>query len=72
MHSCPYCVNVETFLQNKDKSYDYKIVGEDLSMKQLEETVGRPVRTVPVIVVDGNELTFDSLRTKVNMSGLSL
>ena len=71
-HTCPYCINVKTFLEGRDTSYDYKIVGDDISMTQLEEIVGRSIKTVPVIVVDGDELSFDSLRTKINTLGLSL
>jgi len=70
--TCPHCVNVKTFLENKEASYDYKLVGKDLSIEQLGSIVGRPVRTVPVIVVDGDELSFDSLKLKVDMSTLTL
>jgi len=71
-HTCPHCINVETFLQQKGTPFEQKIIGEDVSIEQLEENVGRPVRTVPVIVVDGDELSFDSLKIKVNMAGMSL
>jgi len=71
-HTCPHCINVESFLQTKGASFDQKIIGEDVSIEQLEETVGRPVRTVPVIVVDGDELSFSSLKLKLSMADLSL
>ena len=34
-----------------------------ITKEGLEEAVGRAVRAVPVIVVDGLEKTFDQLRT---------
>lgn len=71
-HTCPHCKNVESFLQTKETPFEQKIIGEDVSIEQLEENVGRPVRTVPVIVVDGDELSFDSLKIKVNMASMSL
>lgn len=69
---CPTCKTVLAFLQSKDTQHDYKVVGEDISKEQLEETIGRVVRAVPVIVVDGDELSFDSLKTKINMASVSL
>jgi len=65
---CPNCKNVLAFLKGNEAKYEYKVVGEDVSKEHLESVVGRPVRAVPVIVVDGDELSFDSLRTKVSMS----
>ena len=70
--TCPHCVKVKNFLDNKATDYEYQLVGTDLSIEQLEESVGRPVRTVPVIVVDGDELSFDSLKMKVDMSVMEL
>ena len=69
---CPNCKNVLSFLKNNNTDYEYKVVGEDVSKEQLEDSVGRPVRAVPVIVVDGDELSFDSLKTKVSMGSMSL
>ena len=69
---CPTCKNVLSFLQNNHTNYDYKVVGEDVSKEQLESDVGRPVRAVPVIVVDGDELSFDSLKTKVSLASMAL
>ena len=69
---CPTCKNVLSFLKSSNTNYDYKVVGQDVSKEQLETDVGRPVRAVPVIVVDGDELSFDSLKTKVGMASMSL
>ena len=69
---CPHCNNVKAFLENKHMEYDYKTVGADIEPQALEEQLGRPVRTVPVIVVDGDELSFDTLKLKVGMSEMSL
>jgi glutaredoxin len=65
---CPNCKNVLAFLKGNKADYEYKVVGDDVSKEQLEETVGRSVRAVPVIVVDGDELSFASLRNKVSMA----
>lgn len=71
-HTCPHCIKVEQFLETQNTPFEQKIIGEDVSIEQLEENVGRPVRTVPVIVVDGDELSFDSLKIKVSMSEMTL
>jgi len=69
---CPTCKNVLSFLKSKRADFDYKVVGEDISKEQLEEAVGRMIRAVPVIVVDGDELSFDSLKIKIDMASMSL
>jgi len=69
---CPTCKNVLSFLKSKKAEYEYKVVGEDISKEQLEENVGRMIRAVPVIVVDGDELSFDSLKIKIDMVLMSL
>ena len=60
---CPNCDKVKMFLSSKDQPYQYSAVGMDITKEGLEEAVGRAVRAVPVIVVDGLETTFDQLRT---------
>lgn len=69
---CPNCKNVVSFLENNNTTYNYQTVGKDVSKEQLEESLGRTVRSVPVIVVDGNELSFDSLKAKVGMLSISI
>ncbi len=59
---CPNCDKVKTFLTNKKVPFAYSAVGSDISKEQLEEVANRSVRAVPVIMVDGNERTFDQLR----------
>lgn len=65
---CPNCKTVKSFLESSKVGYDYRSVGEDVTKEQLEETVGRPVRSVPVIVVDGEEVTFDLLKRNIMKS----
>ena len=59
---CPNCDKVKMFLTSKDVPYHYSAVGSDITKESLEEVVGRSVRSVPVIVVDGHEQTFSQLQ----------
>lgn len=59
---CPNCDKVKTYLNTKEIPYSYSSVGEDITREELESVVSRPVRAVPVIVVDGQERTFEQLR----------
>lgn len=60
---CPNCDKVKTYLSIKEVPYSYSAVGDDITKEELEAVVKRPVRQVPVIVVDGQETTFEQLRT---------
>ena len=62
---CPNCKNVTSFLSSSGVQYNYKTVGNDIEQNELERIVSRPVRSVPVIVADGRELSFDELKVKV-------
>ncbi len=64
--TCSACKDVINFLDNKEIKHKYSIIGEDIDFNEVNEAVGRMVRTVPVIMVDGTELTFDTLKEKVN------
>lgn len=59
---CPNCDKVKAYLGIKKVPYSYSAVGDDITKEELEAVVNRPVRQVPVIVVDGQEKTFDQLR----------
>jgi len=47
--NCKYCNMSKTLLEMKSLDYQYKEVGGDITKEQLEEMVGRSVRTVPQI-----------------------
>lgn len=62
---CPNCDKVKSFLTNKAVPFAYSTVGTDITKEELETVASRSVRSVPVIMVDGHEKTFDQLRTLV-------
>ena len=64
--TCTRCKDVLNFLQEKDINYDYKVIGQDVDHDYVNNIVGRMVRAVPVIVVDGEELSFENLKETVN------
>lgn len=68
---CPNCDKVKSYLNIKEIPYSYSSVGEDISREELETVVSHPVRSVPVIVVDGQEKTFDQLREMTRSTELS-
>ena len=69
---CPNCNNVKNFLSTNGVSYDYKNVGDDIQQSELEALVERQVRSVPVIVSDGKEVSFDELKTQVSNAQLTV
>jgi len=60
---CPNCDKVKTYLSSKSVPFSYSAVGADISKEELEVVAKRAVRAVPVIMVDGQEKTFDQLQT---------
>lgn len=62
---CPNCKNVTSFLDSAGVGYRYKTIGRDVDKADVDALVGRPVRSVPVIVSNGSEVTFDDLRRQV-------
>ena len=68
---CPNCKSVTSFLSSNNVEYSYKNVGDDIEQSELEAMVGRQVRSVPVIVAEGHEVSFDELKTRVTSSALS-
>jgi len=63
---CPNCHNVAEWINENGLTYNYKLVPEDISPLALADIVGRVVRSVPVIVVDGKEKTFQELKDDVS------
>jgi len=50
--TCPYCVSAKRLAEEQNIDYDYKIIGQNISMEEAIELVGKPFRTVPQILVD--------------------
>ena len=50
--SCVYCDKAKSLLKRLGYEYEEKIVTKDLSLEQLFEALGKPVRTIPQIVID--------------------
>ena len=62
---CPNCKTVTSYLQNNDITYNYKTIGKDVEKIEVDKLTGRNVRSVPVILVNGTETTFNRLKHHV-------
>lgn len=51
--SCPYCVELKQHLKNKGIKFEEKTVGVDITIEELQEKLGKPVRTVPQLILNG-------------------
>jgi len=68
---CPNCKNVTSFLDSAGVGYKYKTIGEDVDKSDVDALVGRSVRSVPVIVSNGSEVSFEDLRRQVSVSEMT-
>jgi len=59
---CAKCKTVKEYLDSNSIAYDYQEVGTDITHDQLNETVSRQVRAVPVIMHGNKEVDFDALK----------
>jgi glutaredoxin len=59
---CPQCKQVVSFLTNHKIDHKYLLVGKDVTKAEVDTATGRDVRSVPVILKDGIETNFDSIR----------
>ena len=50
--SCVYCDKAKSLLKRLGYEYEEKVVTKDLSLQELFEALGKPVRTIPQIVID--------------------
>ncbi len=48
---CTFCRKAKNLCESNGAAVEYKTVGTDISKEDLEEKVGRPVRSVPQIFV---------------------
>lgn len=46
---CNFCEQAKILCNEQSVDFDYKIVGVDITKEDLQEQVGRPIRTVPQI-----------------------
>jgi len=67
-NTCGVCKQVVAFLKSQEVKHEYKTVGEDIAVDELEALIGRAPRTVPIILIDGVETGFDILKERVETS----
>ena len=54
--SCVYCDKAKSLLKRLGYEYEEKVVTKDLSLQELFEALGKPVRTIPQIVIDDKNI----------------
>jgi glutaredoxin 3 len=74
--SCVYCDKAKALLTRLGSKYTEKVVTKDISLPELFEELGKQVRTIPQITIDGkhiggyNELTeYFMEQGKINFKG---
>ena len=74
--ACGYCDKAKALLTRLGYTYSEKVVTKDISLEELFKELGKQVRTIPQIVIDGkhigsyNELTeFFADKGKINYKG---
>jgi len=60
--TCPACKTIVAFLISNDIEHQYLLVGQDVTKADVDAAVGRDVRSVPIVLQDGEETTFAELR----------
>ena len=54
--NCTYCEKAKYLLKSLGLEYEEKIVTKDLSIDELYKALGKQVRTIPQIVIDGKHI----------------
>ena len=74
--ACVYCDKAKALLTRLGYEYTEKVVTKDISLPELFEELGKQVRTIPQITIDGkhicgyNELTeYFMEQGKINFKG---
>jgi len=74
--ACVYCDKAKALLTRLGLQYTEKVVTKDISLSELFEELGKQVRTIPQITIDGkhiggyNELTeYFMEQGKINFKG---
>ena len=77
--ACQFCDKAKALLTQLKIEYTEKVVTKDLSLEELFEEIGKQVRTIPQIVIDGkhiggyNELTeYFTDKGEINFKGEKL
>ena len=55
-NNCIYCSKAKTLVKNLGLEYEEKIVTKDLSIDELYKVLGKQVRTIPQIVMNGTHI----------------
>ena len=65
--NCPQCDQMKRFLDSKDITYSYYMVGKDVTREELLNKCEAPVRMVPVVFKNGEQLvgTPDQVKTMI-------
>ena len=64
--ACAVCKQVTEFLTNLAIDHDYLTIGKDTTVELVEAVVEHPVRSVPIILINAQEVSFEELRRTVN------
>ena len=74
--ACQFCVKAKDLLTRLGYEYTEKVVTKDISLEEFFKELGKTVRTIPQIVIDGNHIgSFNELteyfadKGKINYKG---
>ena len=73
--TCGFCTQAKQLCEKNNVEYDYKTVGPDITVEQLTEMVGSPVRTVPQIFITQDGFSeyvggYNELQQKLSNMGI--
>jgi|TARA_B100000929_G_C15329683_1_gene360232 glutaredoxin len=54
--NCQYCDKAKDLLNRVGLEYTERVVTKDISLEELFEELGKKVRTIPQIALDGNHI----------------
>jgi len=54
--ACTYCDKAKALLKRLGHQYTEKVVTKDISLEELFEEIGKQVRTIPQIVMNGTHI----------------
>lgn len=55
--NCPQCVQAKTILQANNVCFEEQEIGTDISLPELFEKIGHPVRSAPQIFLNGEHVS---------------
>jgi len=62
---CKKCDEVKDYLTEKKIPFVYSVVGSDVVVEHLELVVSRRVTDLPIITINGTEVSFDYVKQSV-------